>query len=250
MKAKISIAAGFLVGGVLLFLAFRNIDFRELVAIYARVNPWYILPFMATGLLELLFRSARWRLLLNPTRPVRLWDAFRLETAGLAMSNILPLRLGEVMRGTFGARIFGIPMITVFSTIVVERALDVIVLFAIFACAAWLGGITGGFMNYDELLWLLLAGLAAAMGALIFSDEIIAHHWFAGFFARFPRVRALFEKVAAGVKGFHSFRSGALILVLTAPDRACSDGCEGLDNSCFSDPAVREHVHVIIPVKN
>ncbi len=40
------------------------------------------------------------------------------------------------------------------------------------------------------------------------------------------------------------------IEVLTAPDRACSDGCEGLDNSCFSDPAVRGHVHVIIPVKN
>ena len=40
------------------------------------------------------------------------------------------------------------------------------------------------------------------------------------------------------------------IEVLTAPDKACSDGCEGLDQKCFADPAIREHVHVIIPVKD
>ena len=39
------------------------------------------------------------------------------------------------------------------------------------------------------------------------------------------------------------------IEVLTAPDKACSDGCEGLDQNCFADPAIREHVHVIIPVR-
>ncbi len=241
MKAKISITAGFLLGGALLFLAFRNIDFGRLVEIYSEVNPWYIIPFVLTILLEMLFRSARWRLLLNPSRPVRLWDAFRLETAGLALSNILPLRLGEVVRGTFGSRIFGIPMITVFATILVERALDVIVLFAIFACAAWLGGITGGFMNYDELMWLLLAGLAGALGALIFSDEIVAHHWFSGFFARFPRLRSLFEKVAAGVKGLRSPKSGGLILLLAALQwlmdalncwwMACAFGLEGTINA-------------------
>lgn len=52
-------------------------------------------------------------------------------------------------------------------------------------------------------------------------------------------------------RGFCDFspKSGH-IEVLTAPDRACSDGCEGLDQKCFSDPAIREHVHVIIPVKD
>lgn len=48
--------------------------------------------------------------------------------------------------------------------------------------------------------------------------------------------------------GFSS-RSGH-IEVLTAPDWACSDGCENLDQECFSDPETREHVHVIIPVKD
>lgn len=52
-------------------------------------------------------------------------------------------------------------------------------------------------------------------------------------------------------RGFCDFspKSGH-IEVLTGPDKACSDGCEGLDQKCFADPAIREHVHVIIPVKS
>ena len=213
MKTKISIIAGFLLGAVLLFFAFRSVDFKGLPAIYSRVNAFFLIPFIFTILLELVFRAARWRLLLNPSRPVRLWDAFRLETAGLALSNILPLRLGEIARGSFGAKIFDIPVLTVFATILVERALDIIVLFTMFAAAAHFGGITGGFMNYGGWLWGLFGGLVAGMAALAFADELVAHTWFSGFFSRFPWLRRLFERVAMGVQGFHSFRSGALILV-------------------------------------
>ena len=216
MKTKLSIAAGFLLGAVLLFLAFRNIDFRTLAGIYAKVNPVYILPFALTGVLELLVRAARWRLLLNPARPVRLWDAFRLETAGLALSNILPLRLGEIARGTFGAKLFDIPMLTVFATILVERALDVIVLFALFAAAAYFGGLTGGFLNYGGLMWVVFGGMLAALGTLVFAEEIVAHAWFSGFFVRFPRLRGLFERLAMGVHGFRSLKSGFLIFLFAA----------------------------------
>ena len=52
-------------------------------------------------------------------------------------------------------------------------------------------------------------------------------------------------------RGFCDFspKSGH-IEVLTGPDKACSDGCEGLDQKCFADPEIRAHVHVIIPVIN
>jgi uncharacterized protein (TIRG00374 family) len=217
MKAKLSIVAGFLVSGLLLYLALRNIDFSSLAAIYSRVDPVYLLPFAAVGALELLVRGARWRLLLKPSNPeIRLLDSFRLETAGLALNNILPMRLGELVRATFAARLFKIPLLTVLATILVERLVDIIVLFLMFVAAARLGGITGGFLDYNGLLWALFAGVAAGIAALIFADELVAHAWFSGFFARFPRVRALFERVAMGVKGFHSFKSGALILLLAA----------------------------------
>lgn len=214
MKAKLSIVAGFLISGLLLYFALRNIEFGKLAAIYSKVNPVYIIPFSAAIVVELLFRGARWRLLLKPSSPeVSVTDAFKLEAAGLALNNILPLRLGELARATFAAKTFKIPLLTVFATILVERLLDVIVLFLMFAVAARFGGITGGFMNYGGLLWGLVAGLVAGIAALIFSDELVAHAWFSGFFTRFPRLRLLFERVAMGVKGFHSFKSGALIFL-------------------------------------
>ncbi|PKM98380.1 MAG: hypothetical protein CVU79_03455 [Elusimicrobia bacterium HGW-Elusimicrobia-3] len=217
MKAKLSIVAGFLVSGLLLYLALRNIDFSNLAAIYSRVDPVYLLPFALVGVLELVVRGARWRLLLKPSNPaVGVLDAFRLETAGLALNNILPMRLGELARATFVSRLFKIPLLTVLATILVERLVDVIVLMVMFVAAARLGGITGGFLEYDGLLWALFGGVAAAMAALIFADELVSHAWFSGFFSRFPRLRSLFERVAMGVKGFHSFKSGALILLFAA----------------------------------
>ena len=216
MKAKILVITGFLVGAFLLFFALRSIDFKNLLEIYFKVKPFFIIPFVITTALELLFRAARWRLLLKPSGEARLWDAYRLQVAGLALSNILPLRMGEIARATLASKLFRIPLLTVFSTILVERSLDVLVLFVLFVLAAYFGGITGGLMRYDAVLWTLFIGFSCAIAALIFSDELISHHWFAGFFARFPRLRRLFERVAMGVKGFHSFRSGALIMIFAA----------------------------------
>lgn len=216
MKTKLSIAAGFLLGAGLLFLAFRNLEFRKLAEIYSHANPVFLLPFAVITVLELLARAARWRILLKPAGRVRLWDAFRLEAAGLALSNILPLRLGEVARGTFAAKVFNIPMLTVFATILVERALDVIVLALLFAAAVKLGGISGVLAGHGGALWTIFAALALALGALVFAEEIASHAWFSGFFARFPRLKGLFEKLGMGIRAFRNPADAVLIMLLAA----------------------------------
>lgn len=49
-----------------------------------------------------------------------------------------------------------------------------------------------------------------------------------------------------GACGFS--RKAGHIEVVTAPDQACSDGCESLDQACFADPAEAARIYVIIPV--
>jgi len=216
MKTKLSIIGGLVVSAALLYFAFRNIDFGKLAAIYSEVDPLVIIPFFFVMMLELALRGLRWKLLLDPVRPVRLWDAFRLEAAGLALSNVLPLRLGELVRGTFGAGLFGMPVVTVFATMLVERALDVVVLVLLFLLAARFGGFTGGALNYGGYFWLLLGGLLAGLLVLVFIDEIISHHFFSGFFGRFPRLTRGLGHLALGVKAFHSFKSASAVIVLAA----------------------------------
>ena len=216
MKTKLSITAGLIVSAVLLYFAFRNIDFGKLAEIYSRVNPLIIIPVFFVTIAEMFFRGLRWKLLLDPAKPVRLWDAFRLEAAGLALSNVLPLRLGEIVRGTFGAGLFGIPVVTVFATILVERALDTIVLVILFVLAARFGGITGGFINYGGYFWVLLGGLLVGLLGLVFIDEIMTHRFFSGFFNKFPRVTRGLGHLALGVKAFHSVKTAAAVVALAA----------------------------------
>lgn len=217
MKTKLSILAGFLVSGLLLWLALRNIEFSRLAVYYARMDARWLALLAPMVALELFFRGARWRLLLLPSNPsVTAVQAFKIEAAGLALNNILPLRLGELARATFASKIFSIPIVTVLATILVERLLDIVVLFLMFIAAARLGGISGGFLDYGGVLWTLAGGVTAGIAALIFADELVVHAWFSGFFRRFPRVRSLFEKVAMGVKGFHSFKSGGMILLFAS----------------------------------
>lgn len=205
-----------MISAALLYFAFRNIDFSKLAEIYSRVNPLIIIPTFFVVLVEMSLRGLRWKLLLDPARPVRLWDAFRLEAAGLALSNVLPLRLGEIVRGTFGAGLFGIPVVTVFATILVERALDTIVLVILFVLAARLGGITGGFISYGGYFWVLLGGLLAGLLILVFIDEIITHRFFSGFFNKFPRITKGLGHLALGVRAFHSFKTAAAVVALAA----------------------------------
>lgn len=216
MKTRLSITGGLLVSAALLYFAFRNIDFGKLAEIYSEVSPLVIIPVFFVVMTEMFFRGLKWKILLDPAGPVRLWDVFRLEAAGMALSNVLPLRLGEIVRGTFGAGLFGIPVVTVFATILVERALDTVVLVILFVLAARLGGITGGFINYGGYFWVLLAGLLAGLLALVFIEEIISHRFLSGFFNRSPRLTRGLGHLALGVRAFHSLKTASAVVFLTA----------------------------------
>jgi glycosyltransferase 2 family protein len=211
MKAKISIAAGMLISLGLFWLALRNIDPAQTLALFRQAQLRWLAPLFVLIVTGLGLRGLRWKLLLDPARPVRLWDTFRLQAAGLALNNVLPLRLGEVFRGTAGAKLFDIPLATVFATIIVERALDVLVLFSMLLAAAAFGGTSSARFLNMSYLWPVAAGLAGGVAALVFADEISTHRFFAGFFDRFPRLKKLFAQLALGVRAFHSPFTGLLV---------------------------------------
>jgi uncharacterized protein (TIRG00374 family) len=84
------------------------------------------------------------------------------------------------------------------------------------ALAVSLGGITGDFLHYGGYFWALMGCMIAGLLALVFLDEIISHHLFAGFFRRFPRLTKGLEHLALGVKAFHSPRTGLAVVGLAA----------------------------------
>lgn len=89
----------------------------------------------------MVIRAVRWRFLMRPIGPVRLRTAWRTTMIGFAASNVLPARVGEVLRPYLLARAEGLNATSAFATIVVERLLDGLAVLGLLAL--YLTGVTG-----------------------------------------------------------------------------------------------------------
>jgi uncharacterized protein (TIRG00374 family) len=90
---------------------------------------------MALTLLGFWVRAFRWRWLINLDRPLPVGGLFSATMIGFMANNLLPFRLGELVRPWVLSRREKLSKSTLFATIVVERVIDMITLLAIFGVA-------------------------------------------------------------------------------------------------------------------
>jgi uncharacterized protein (TIRG00374 family) len=126
---------GFLVTGVFLVLAVRNVDLAAVARELATADYRLLLPAAMCTLGGYLLRTARWRVLLEPVLSVPFRTAFGALMLGFAANNVLPARVGEVVRAYALGRTTGASVSVGFATIVVERVFDGLTLLALMALA-------------------------------------------------------------------------------------------------------------------
>lgn len=121
----------------LLYFALRKVSLGEVRAAFSGVRPGWLPLLALMPLLDLWIRALRWRVLLARLvdGPVR--KLFQLEAVGLAINNVLFLRVGELARAYVGGKELGVPTAGVFATIVVERLCDTAALLFILGISAW-----------------------------------------------------------------------------------------------------------------
>ena len=198
-------------GIFLMYLAFRNIDVNNLAVIYRQTNPWYLVPLAFLLVLEVFMRGIRWKILLGSIQKTKVMDTFKLEAIGLAFNNILPLRLGEIIRGVLCARKLEISLITVFSTILVERIMDIVTLFILVVLAVRFDGYLGA-TDLNLYFWLILFVLSVIVLSLVFIERIILSDKLAGIFTKFPRFADILKRVALGTKSFQDLKKTLAII--------------------------------------
>jgi uncharacterized protein (TIRG00374 family) len=119
---------GIVISGLLLYLVVRKVDYHELTAAFRQANYLYLIPVVVLTLLSLFFRAWRWHYLLAPVERVGLAALFSATVIGLAANNLLPARLGEIVRAYALKKQAGLPVSASIATIIVERILDVFTL--------------------------------------------------------------------------------------------------------------------------
>jgi uncharacterized membrane protein YbhN (UPF0104 family) len=198
-KRNLSIVVGLACTGFFLWLALRNVKLADLAAALSGAHWGWLVPMGLIVYLDLFVRGARWRVLLSRARPdAPVLELTRLESIGLGVNNVLPSRLGELLRGVLAARRLDMSTFAALASVVVERALDVAALLTIFIVAS---GLETGFVapKFRLAAELLLAGAVAALAVLAFAETAVAPGGFLErALRRWPKVHSLVEQLALG----------------------------------------------------
>jgi uncharacterized protein (TIRG00374 family) len=152
----------------------KDVDFARLWELALQVNFLYILAVNAVMAVFFWLRSWRWRLLLQPVKEISLGRLYSANLIGFMANDVLPARLGELVRAYVVDRFTATPMTSVLATIVVERILDglalLLILFATLVFAdpkAQAGAFNVAYMRGAGLTLLLAyLGVMAVMAAL------------------------------------------------------------------------------------
>jgi glycosyltransferase 2 family protein len=123
-----SLVVGILLAGVLLYLAFRGVDWRAMLATARRGRIDYLtLAFLILSTSYFL-RGLRWRILLSAEKPIPVLTSFWAIVVGYLGNSFLPARAGEFIRSAMLSRDTGISMSYVLATALTERIMDLIAL--------------------------------------------------------------------------------------------------------------------------
>jgi glycosyltransferase 2 family protein len=211
---RVRLALGVLVSIVCTVLVLRGLDWREAARTIASVDLGVLL--LATLVLTsgLAFKALRWRVLFRPRRDVSFWRLLDAINIGFLANNVLPARVGELVRPFVVSETGGPPYAWGLSTVVVERAMDVVtvvvvalVVIAFLPVPGWLAAtaIVFGLVSVVGLTVLVLAA-GSERTVTNFARRALRH-------TPLP-VDTWTERVAGVVRGFAPLRAPGTMLVV------------------------------------
>ena len=164
----------------------------------------------------------RWRILLTPLAPVSTRTTLASLNVGYLANNVLPARLGEVVRAhDLGGRTT-LSRPAILGTIVIERVVDTFVVVAIASIAILVLSVRGIVASA------VLVGLAlTALLVVIVAAGIAAHRLpgaarVAAFLDRWPRVRASLTRLREGLAVASDARTVGLAVALSIASWSCT----------------------------
>jgi len=121
---KLKFIGGILISLVFLYLALRNVNYREILTSLERADYLYLIPVIALVLLTMWLRAMRWRYLFEPIKSIDNHSLFSAVMIGFMTNNVLPARIGEFVRAYAIGRKENLSKSLSFATIIVERIFD------------------------------------------------------------------------------------------------------------------------------
>ena len=190
---------GIAISVVSLYLVIRQVDLGAVGRVLGSAAPGWVAGVTACIAIDVLCRTVRWQGLLAPIQRVRFVPVLGYLLVGYLANNVLPARLGELVRSHYLGDRENMSRATTLGTIVVERVVDTAVLVAIASAAILLlhvrGVVASAVLVGLGITGLLIVGLAAALVAhrLPYADRAVAA------VERWPTVISLAGRLRGGL---------------------------------------------------
>jgi uncharacterized protein (TIRG00374 family) len=157
-------AMGYGLSAVCLVWVFHRYPFDELMPAIRSLDWWWVAFAVLCDLAVYVVHGIRWNILLEPVMKLRLWRTVQAVYIGLFANEVLPLRVGELIRCYLLAHWNGMNLSVAFASAAIERVID-----GFWMLAAFL--ITANFVkaiNQDlTIAALVVGGLVLAGSALL-----------------------------------------------------------------------------------
>jgi uncharacterized protein (TIRG00374 family) len=125
---------GLLITMLCLVVLFRQINLHDVLDALTRFNWWYLIFGIASLSFGYAMRILRWSMMLRAIGAATSFAGCSAPFLGsIALNNILPLRLGDVVRVLVFPCSMGITRVTATSSLIMERLIDLMSLLSCFA---------------------------------------------------------------------------------------------------------------------
>ena len=178
-----------------------RVDLQEMGQALRRANYLFVIPGVSCYFLALVWRTLRWQAILQPLSHFsfrRLWPVI---TVGYAANNVLPVRLGELVRAYYLSLREGASKSSALGTILLERTFDGLALLFLVGVVSLFVPVVELFRDLGEqahINWLVLTLGLSVPFFLLTTTMITAGVWPAGMQGL---VRHLVGRLPAGVRG-------------------------------------------------
>ena len=218
---------------LLVALFFATVDVGHMMDALSSANYLYVAPAIGLYLVGVVFRTMRWQALLRHIKQVSNRRLFPVVVIGYMANNLLPMRLGEVVRSYYLGEREDVSKSSALATIFIERVFDALTLLLFVAVVALfvpVSGVAAGFGALSGVAPALLAAVlvlpfvAAFVVMLLFSrlpgrTRALAVAMMKPLPSRFPRERAvhIIDYFLAGFAPLSSLRMIGLLFALSVP---------------------------------
>jgi uncharacterized protein (TIRG00374 family) len=209
-KLRWRLVVGIGISVLCLYLVVRGVDWIKLWSAFRTAEYWFLLPALVILLGCSYARARRWKLLIAPSERIPIVRLFHIVNIGYLFNNLLPAKVGELVRAYLVGRIVKGGFAKALSTLIVERLLDVL-------CVVILLVILIPFVSLPS--WATRAGLIFGVVAILGITMLVVLarfgesglRWLWRYLGRLPvigkpRVRVWLSNLISGLKPLTELR--------------------------------------------